>query len=117
MSIKTLDAKLLTSVLTDTIDLANEEVVTFAELARRVGHRRANRPTHVATIHRWRLVGLSGIRLAAAKQGGIWVTTIQAYQRWVDAITRAASGDGSGPATASSRSGDQTNSKLDKYDL
>lgn len=116
MSVKTLNAILLTSAVTDAVDLINEEVVTFPELARRVGRRRANRPTHVATCHRWRLVGLNGIRLAAAKQGGIWVTTMEAYRRWVDAITRAAAPGGSGPVIAA-RSSDQTDEKLAKYDL
>lgn len=117
MSINALDAKLFTSVLTTTIDLANEDVVTFAELARRVGRRRANRPTHVATIHRWRLRGLNGIRLAAAKHGGIWVTTVQAYQRFVDALTRAAVGEAPGPASPSRPSADQTDRALDKLGL
>lgn len=116
MSVKTLHAILLTSAVADTVDLINEEVVTFPELARRVGRRRANRPTHVATCHRWRLVGLNGIRLAAAKQGGIWVTTVEAYQRWVDAITRAASPDGRGPVLAAPPS-DQANEKLAKLGL
>lgn len=117
MSTKTLDAKLLTSVLVDTIDLIGEEVLTFAELARRVGRRRANRPTHVATIHRWRLRGLNGIRLAAAKHGGIWVTTVQAYQRFVDALTRAADGETLGPPGPSRPSADQTDRALDKLGL
>lgn len=117
MSIKTLDARLLTSVLVDTIDLVNEEVVTFAELARRVGRRRGNRPTHIATIHRWRQLGLNDIRLAAAKQGGIWVTTMEAYQRFVDALTRAATGGEGGPVGTSRQSPDRTDRALDKHGL
>ena len=117
MSINTLHAALLTSVVADAVDLLNEEVVTFPELARRVGRRRANRPTHVATCHRWRLVGLNGIRLAAAKQGGIWVTSVQAYQRFVDALTRAAAGEAPGPGRPSRPSADQTDRALDKLGL
>jgi hypothetical protein len=67
----------------------NEQVVTFTELARRLPRRRGGRPTHVCTIHRWRQRGLSGIRLAAVRCGAIWVTTWEAYQRFVDALTTA----------------------------
>jgi hypothetical protein len=115
MSIKTLHSNILTSVVAPVvIDLVHEEVVTFAELARRLGRRRANRPTHIATIHRWRLRGLNGVRLAAAKCGGIWVTTMQAYHRFVEALTQASCPDVDVPAQAS---GDQTERTLDDLGL
>jgi hypothetical protein len=52
----------------------------------------------VSTIHHWRQRGLSGVRLTAARCGAIWVTTWEAYQRFVDALT-AVNSDGSDPAT------------------
>ncbi|QJW94602.1 DUF1580 domain-containing protein [Frigoriglobus tundricola] len=118
MTVKALQSGILTSVVSlHVLDLVNEEVVTFAELARRLGRRRANRPTHVATIHRWRLRGLNGVRLAAAKSGGIWVTTVQAYQRFVDAITQAASPEAKPPAGTPRASADQTDRSLDALGL
>ena len=100
MSIRHLKARVLTSVVVPPpIDLANEQVVTFTELARRLPRRRGGRPTHVSTIHRWRQRGLSGVRLAAARCGAIWVTTWQAYQRFVDALTAVASTDPGAGAT------------------
>ena len=118
MTVKTLHANILTSVVTPAvIDLVHEEVITFAELARRLGRRRANRPTHVGTIHRWRLRGLNGVRLAAAKSGGIWVTTVQAHQRFVDAITQAASPEATPPAGTPRASADQTDRDLDALGL
>ena len=116
MSIKTLNAIFLKSVVPH-LDLSKEEAVTFSELARRVGRRRANRPTHVGTCHRWRLQGLNGIRLAAVKQGGIWVTTIEAYQRFVDALTRAASPDECAPPVPPCTTPDQTENTLEKLGL
>jgi hypothetical protein len=117
MSIKKLDANLLPSEFTNAIDLANEEAVTFPELARRIGRRRANRPTHVSTIHRWRLAGLNGVRLQAKKQGGIWCTTIQAYQRFVDALTRSASSGDNGQSITTRPSAEQANQALDRLGL
>jgi Protein of unknown function (DUF1580) len=72
-----------------TIDFADENVVTFTELARRLPCRRDGRPTHVSTIHRWRQRGLSGVRLEAVRYGSIWVTTWEAYQRFVQSLTAA----------------------------
>src|SRR5437773_9620588 len=80
------------------IDLINEHVVTLADLARRLPSRRNGRPTHVGTIHRWRLRGLRGVKLAAARLGGTWVTSLEAYQRFCDALTRLA--DHTSPTSA-----------------
>jgi hypothetical protein len=101
----------------DTIDPAGEEVVTLTELARRLPRRRANKPTHVATLHRWRLRGLNGVRLAAVKYGGIWVTTVQAYQRFVDALTRATAPEVPVPANTPPMAPDSVDRALDRYGL
>src|SRR4051812_22577934 len=62
------------------IDLLTDHVITFADLARGLPCRRQGRPTHVSTIHRWRVTGLNGVRLAAVRVGSVWVTTLEAYQ-------------------------------------
>ena len=69
------------------IEVNSEQIVTFAELAKRLPRRRRGRPTAVSTIHRWRLVGIKGIRLEAIRVGCSWVTSLQAYQRFCDALT------------------------------
>jgi hypothetical protein len=88
VSIKHLKQRILTSVMAPVMtDFANEQMITFHELARRLPRRRGGRPTHVSTIHRWRQRGVSGVRLSAVRCGSIWLTTWEAYQRFVDAIT------------------------------
>jgi hypothetical protein len=72
------------------IDVNSERMITLAQLARRLPCRRGDRPVSPATIHRWRNPGLRGVRLACAKIGGIWHTSLEAYQRWVERLTAAA---------------------------
>ena len=99
------------------IDLNTETLVTFTQLARRLPHRRNGRPTHVSTIHRWRLNGLKGVRLAAAKHGAIWVTSIEAYQRFVAALTLAASPATTAPTDLLSLRSECPDRILDKLGL
>lgn len=42
-----------------------------------------------ATIHRWRLEGVRGVRLEAIKIGGTFHTSIEALERFVSALTAA----------------------------
>ena len=72
------------------IDVNDESLVTFAQLARRLPHRRNGRPTHVSTIHRWRAAGVNGVRLDAVRMGGAWVTSLEAYSRFCAALTAKA---------------------------
>jgi hypothetical protein len=72
------------------IDVNSETIILFSELARRLPRRRKSRPTHVSTIHRWRQRGVDGVRLEAVRLGGTWVTSLEAYARFCDALTRQA---------------------------
>jgi Protein of unknown function (DUF1580) len=87
---------------TDKIDLIHENVVSFTELARRLPRRRQGSPTHVSTLHRWRLNGLKGVRLQAIRLGGAWATSMEAYQRFCDALTEKTERD---PKTERARAG------------
>ena len=69
------------------IDVNAEHIVTFSQLARRLPRRRRDRPASVSTIHRWRSLGVRGVRLEAVRVGGAWVTSLEAYQRFCDALT------------------------------
>lgn len=76
------------------IDINSETIVTFSQLARRLPRRRKSRPTHVSTVHRWRQRGVGGIRLEAVRLGGMWVTSLEAYARFCEALTRQATTNG-----------------------
>jgi hypothetical protein len=58
--------------------------------------RTRDRPIHPATLHRWRLHGVRGVKLDAVKLGGRWYTTEQAVQRFVAVL----SGSGVSPVEA-----------------
>jgi hypothetical protein len=75
------------------IDLANETPITLAEAARTL----PGGPVHVSTIHRWRLKGCRGVRLASFLRGGVRHTNREAIERFFDAVTAAADGE---PITA-----------------
>lgn len=47
---------------------------------------------HVATLHRWRLRGVNGVRLETLKVGGRRVTSLEALQRFIAGTTAAADG-------------------------
>ncbi|MEK6236566.1 MAG: DUF1580 domain-containing protein [Planctomycetales bacterium] len=42
---------------------------------------------HPSTIHRWRDPGLRGVRLEAIRIGGAWHTSMEAFQRFCEALT------------------------------
>lgn len=72
------------------INVSEERLVTFAELARALPHRRGNRPIHISTLHRWRSRGLSGgVKLEAVRVGGAWHTSWEAFRRFCDRLTTA----------------------------
>ena len=86
------------------IDVNAEHVLPLAALARRLPARRDDRPVSPATIHRWRLPGVRGVRLECVRIGGIWHTSLEAYQRWVDRLTASADPTSGPPAQANARS-------------
>jgi hypothetical protein len=69
------------------MNVNSEHILTLSQLAKRLPRRRAGRPVHPATIHRWREPGVRNIRLECVRIGGIWHTSLEAYRRWVDRLT------------------------------
>ena len=53
--------------------------VPLSKLARRFD-------VHVSTVHRWRLNGVSGVRLACVKIGGRWFSTEDALSGFLAAL-------------------------------
>lgn len=82
----------LIGVVVGAVDVAAEQVVTFGELARRLPRKRLGRQVHVSTVHRWRHPGVRGVRLEAVRVGGCWCTSMEAYARFVEVLTRQAQG-------------------------
>lgn len=75
------------------IDFAKEELLSLTDAARRLPHRRAGRPTHVATLFRWAKRGVRGVRLETVRIGGCVCTSSEAITRFIE---RLSSGNASG---------------------
>lgn len=69
------------------IDVRTEQLIILSQLVRRLPARRNQRPVHPATAHRWRKPGLHGVRLECIRVGGIWHTSMEAFQRFCDRLT------------------------------
>lgn len=80
------------------IDIQQEQLVSFRELARALPRRRRDRPLHISTVHRWRSRGLNGVRLEAVRVGGQWNTSWEAFRRFCDRLTTLHAGPGQQPA-------------------
>lgn len=64
------------------IDLTKEKLISFREAVELLPRRRKGRKVHVATLYRWALHGLRGVRLETLQVGGSRATTIEALQRF-----------------------------------
>jgi hypothetical protein len=77
------------------IDIQNEKTFSLAEATKLdiLPRRRAGRKPAVSTLWRWALHGVRGIRLETIMAGGVRVTSVEAIQRFFDALTDQAEND------------------------
>lgn len=69
------------------INIANEKLLTLPDAARVPPPGRGNTRTHPSTIYRWISRGIRGIRLESICIGGKTYTSVEALQRWADALS------------------------------
>lgn len=81
------------------IDIEGERLISLAEAARSL----PGGAVHVATVHRWRLRGIRGIRLPSVLVGGIRYTSREALVWWFAAVTAVADGTVPTSRTSSQR--------------
>jgi hypothetical protein len=103
------------------VDISNETVLGLAQAARRVPSGRRERPVHPSTLFRWihdgvRVAGGAIIRLEALRLGGRWVTSLEALQRFAEALTPTLGPPDPTPRTpaACRRSNERAAAELDK---
>ena len=72
------------------IDISLEETFSLTAAAKRLPCRRGGKRTNVATIYRWSQVGCRGIRLETICIGAPRCTSMEALQRFFDALTAQA---------------------------
>ena len=74
------------------IDIVTEKVLRFAEAANHIPRRRAGKKTNVSTFYRWAQPGIRGIKLETIYVGATRCTSVEALQRFFDALTARANG-------------------------
>ena len=65
--------------------LCDEQIVTFSEATKVLPKVNGHRP-HASTIWRWARKGVHGIRLETRRLGGRFVTSIEALDRFSEAL-------------------------------
>ena len=72
------------------IDISLEETFSLTEATKRLPCRRKGVRPNVATLYRWAQIGCRGIRLETLCVGATRCTSIEALQRFFDALTAQA---------------------------
>ena len=72
------------------IDISSERVVTLTAATKHLPERRAGKRPNVATLYRWTNDGCRGVRLETIQVGACRCTSLEALQRFFDALTAAA---------------------------
>lgn len=72
------------------IDVQEEQVISLREACGILPRRRAGKKPAIETLYRWSLRGCRGIRLETVQVGGTRCTSVEALQRFFDALTSAA---------------------------
>ena len=81
------------------IDIATETVLSLSEAREKLPRRRKNARPDLATMYRWWRQGIRGIRLETIMVGATRCTSIEALQRFFNALTAAAEGSKPAPQT------------------
>ena len=72
------------------IDISLEETYSHTDIAKTPPRRRAGKKPNVATLYRWAQNGCRGIRLEVINIGATKCTSMEALQRFFDALTAQA---------------------------
>jgi hypothetical protein len=81
------------------IDVRTETLIPLGELPNHVPYRNG-RKVSVATVYRWSLAGVRGVRLGTLQCAGSKVSSLEALQRFFDELTRLRDGPPETPPAA-----------------
>jgi hypothetical protein len=76
------------------IDSKTETLLSFPQATKLFASYREGKPAHVSRLHCYRLYGYRGVRLDALRQGGQWVTSVEAIARFMADLTAVCTGGG-----------------------
>lgn len=69
------------------IDMRREVLLPFRQALQALPPRSGGKRPHVSTLHRWAQRGLRGVRLETIRVGGLLCTSMEAIQRFFDALS------------------------------
>ena len=69
------------------IDIHNETLISISDTAKHLPRRPNGKTVHVSAVYRWIKKGIKGVRLESAKIAGCTYASLEALQRWSDALT------------------------------
>jgi hypothetical protein len=103
-------------------EVAAGDMLTMLQLARRCASTRQSKPVHPSTPLRWAFCGVKTpdgrrVKLEACRCGGRWVTSVAAFQRFVEAQTPSLDADTSRPTprpTQRTRAAERAGTMLEK---
>lgn len=72
------------------IDISFERLITLNQATELVPRRRRGRKTNLATVYRWSKSGSRGVVLETIQVAGSRCTSVEALQRFFDALTTVA---------------------------
>ncbi|QDU21260.1 DUF1580 domain-containing protein [Urbifossiella limnaea] len=96
------------------IDIRSESLLSLAAAGRHLAAIQGGRPPRPSTFYRWATRGLRGHRLEVIRCGGRVATSVEALQRFFDALTAAAPAPPIHPPAATP---DATLSELDRLGI
>ena len=71
------------------IDIHNETLVSISETPKHLPRRPSGKTVHISAVYRWIKKGIKGIRLESARIAGCTYTSLEALQRWSDALSNS----------------------------
>jgi len=77
------------------IDIKSERLYSLSQAAKLdcLPIRRGGKGVHVATLWRWAMHGVRGVRLETVRAGGSLCTSIEAIERFFETLTRQSAGE------------------------
>ena len=69
------------------IDIHKETLISISDTPKHLPRRSSGKTVHISAVYRWISKGVRGIRLESARIAGCTYTSLEALQRWSDALT------------------------------
>src|SRR5262245_44274246 len=96
-----------------------EKVLALVQAAKLVPPARNGKKCHTSTLLRWITRGQAGVKLEGLRLGGRWFTSLEALQRFAEALTPDRSADQPTPRTpvARNRADEKARRQLDRLGI